>query len=77
MNSVERLKQYSRIEHEAPANIPSAKSMIAGGWPGKGEIMFEKLTISYPGRPAILKGIDLHIKSGKKVGIVGRTGAGS
>lgn len=51
-------------------NLPS-------GWPEKGEIDFQKLSIRYRnGLDLILKGITFKVRSGEKVGIVGRTGAG-
>lgn len=46
-------------------------------WPAKGEIHIENLTVKYaPHLPFALNGVDLHIKQGEKVGIVGRTGSG-
>ena len=43
----------------------------------EGDIVFDNYTMSYrPGLPRILDGLSLMIPAGKKVGIVGRTGAG-
>ncbi len=42
----------------------------------KGEIKFESVDFSYGGSRAILKGLNLNIKAGEKVGLVGRSGAG-
>ena len=45
-------------------------------WP-KGEITFEGVKLRYrPELPLVLKGLDIHIPSGSKVGVVGRTGTG-
>ncbi len=42
----------------------------------KGDIAFEKVSFSYDGKREILKGIDLIVKAGDTVGIVGGTGNG-
>ncbi len=44
----------------------------------KGDIHFEDVEFAYPGRADVdvLKGINLHIKSGSKVALVGASGAG-
>ncbi len=42
----------------------------------KGEIRFENVTFSYPGRDPVLKNFDLTITAGSSLGIVGATGAG-
>ncbi len=41
-----------------------------------GGVTFDEVRFSYPGRPEILKGIELHIKPGQRVGFVGSSGAG-
>lgn len=46
-------------------------------WPTKGNIHIQNLTVSYgPHLPLALRSISLHIQSGQRIGIVGRTGAG-
>lgn len=46
-------------------------------WPTKGAIDFDQLELRYrPGLDLVLKGLDWHIDSHEKVGVVGRTGAG-
>lgn len=44
----------------------------------EGDIQFENVRFAYPTRPEleILKGINLHIQKGQKVGLVGHSGAG-
>ena len=43
----------------------------------KGKVSFENFSVKYrPNLPNVLKNIDLQIKGGEKLGIVGRTGAG-
>ena len=41
-----------------------------------GNITFEDFTYAYANKIPILKGINLDFKSGEKIGIIGRTGAG-
>ena len=46
-------------------------------WPSTGDLSIQNLSVRYRrGLPYVLKDINLDIKSGSKVGIVGRTGAG-
>ena len=75
MNAVKRLLYYTdNIEQER--EIEENKS-ISEKWPQRGEIEFSGVKMSHrPGLPLALKGMDLKIKQGEHVGIVGRTGAG-
>jgi len=46
-------------------------------WPASGDLRVEKLSSRYsPDGPKVLHDISFHIKSGERVGIVGRTGSG-
>ena len=42
----------------------------------KGEIDFEHVSFAYDPQKPLMKDIDLHVKSGSKVAVVGKTGAG-
>ena len=46
--------------------------------PARGEVAFEQVSFSYPGRPDLpaLRGFDLHVKPGERVALVGPSGAG-
>ncbi len=59
------------LPHALP-DAPQARPLLltAGG------VTFDSVRFSYPGRPEILKGVDLHIKPGERVGLVGSSGAG-
>lgn len=51
--------------------------VIPHDWPSKGEIEFRNVTIRYdPEGPDILSDINLKLRSGERVAIVGRTGSG-
>lgn len=74
MNSVERLRYYgTQLEEEAPLHTIEVRP----SWPEKGEIVFENVEMRYrDGLPLVLKGLDMHVRGGERIGIVGRTGAG-
>lgn len=74
MNSVERLRYYgTQLEEEAPVHTID----VAPSWPDKGEIVFDNVEMRYrDGLPLVLKGLDMHVRGGERIGIVGRTGAG-
>jgi ATP-binding cassette subfamily B protein len=59
------------LPHALP-DAPQARPLLltAGG------VSFDEVRFSYPGRPEILKGVNLHIKPGQRVGLVGSSGAG-
>jgi ATP-binding cassette subfamily C (CFTR/MRP) protein 1 len=76
MVAVERVEQYSNIQSEADRKTPT-DSLVPVNWPEKGEIQFIGSKLRYrQALPLVLKGLDIHIPAGAKVGIVGRTGAG-
>ncbi|XP_014278688.1 multidrug resistance-associated protein 1 [Halyomorpha halys] len=73
--AVERIEEYSNISQEAPWNLTT--STVTAEWPQEGKVEFVDYTVRYrEGLDLVLKGIDLSIKGGEKIGIVGRTGAG-
>ncbi|KAJ7034289.1 P-loop containing nucleoside triphosphate hydrolase protein [Mycena alexandri] len=73
-NSLERIQQYIDIEQEKK---PTEAGTPPAHWPSSGELIVEKLSASYsPDGPKVLRDISFHVKSGERVGIVGRTGSG-
>ncbi|KAF7352122.1 ATP-binding cassette transporter [Mycena venus] len=73
-NSLERIQQYIHIEQEPKA---TEAGKPPAHWPSSGELVVEKLSARYsPGGPKVLRDISFRIKSGERVGIVGRTGSG-
>jgi len=46
-------------------------------WPERGELEFKNVSLRYrEGLETVLDGLSFKVRSGEKVGIVGRTGAG-
>lgn len=76
MNSVERVVHYARnIDQEPAHSIPERAP--AAPWPSAGALEIKDVVFKYrPELPAVLKGINLSIRAGEKIGFVGRTGAG-
>ncbi|KZO97808.1 hypothetical protein CALVIDRAFT_513006 [Calocera viscosa TUFC12733] len=73
--SIERLEQYATLQPEAPYELP--EKTPAPSWPGEGHVQFAHYSTSYrKGGNLVLKDVELDIKPGEKIGIVGRTGAG-
>lgn len=73
--SVERILSYSEVESEAPYTVAEDQQPPAE-WPQHGEIQLKGYSTRYrPSLPLVLKKLDLTIKSGEKIGVVGRTGA--
>ncbi|NXP07635.1 MRP3 protein, partial [Thinocorus orbignyianus] len=73
--AVERIKEYSETETEAPWIIEGKSP--PEDWPSRGELEFVNYSVRYrKGLDLVLKGLNLHIHGGEKIGIVGRTGAG-
>lgn len=74
MNATERIHYYgTQLEEEPPLKLAEVRP----SWPEKGEIVFDNVQMRYrEGLPLVLKGLDMHVKGGERIGVVGRTGAG-
>ncbi len=59
------------IPHELP-DRPGAQPLR----PGRGEVAFQDVRFAYPARDAVLRGFNLDIAPGQRVGLVGYSGAG-
>ncbi|MCQ4160582.1 ABC transporter ATP-binding protein/permease [Roseomonas sp. GC11] len=77
---VEFTQQMARLEEALAALLPPHALADAPGAvalrPGAGELRLEGLFFSYPGRGAVLEGVDLVVPPGQKLGVVGASGAG-
>ncbi|XP_063700314.1 ATP-binding cassette sub-family C member 4-like [Culicoides brevitarsis] len=72
--SVERILEYKTIAKEKE---PEKAVEVAKDWPTKGSIEFRKVSYRYHEEgELVLKDLEFEVKSGEKIGIVGRTGAG-
>uniref|UniRef100_H3G9K9 Uncharacterized protein n=1 Tax=Phytophthora ramorum TaxID=164328 RepID=H3G9K9_PHYRM len=75
MTSVERILHFREIPQEQDA-IDSL-AIDSSLWPSQGTITFDNLQLKYrPELPLVLRGVNMEIAGGEKVGICGRTGAG-
>ncbi|KDO25419.1 hypothetical protein SPRG_09361 [Saprolegnia parasitica CBS 223.65] len=64
----------SILSRKRPGNISGATS---SAWPASGSLKFDNVSFRYkPNDPLVLKDLNFDIRSGEKIGIVGRTGAG-
>ena len=74
MNSTERIYYYgTELEEEAPLHLAE----VPVSWPDKGEIIFDDVQMQYrEGLPLVLKGLNMIVAGGERIGVVGRTGAG-
>ncbi|RLN91298.1 hypothetical protein BBJ28_00024128, partial [Nothophytophthora sp. Chile5] len=74
MTSVERLLHFREIpveEEDGSACLPVDMSE----WPSQGAITFDNLCLKYrPELPLVLRGVNMSVAGGEKVGICGRTG---
>ncbi len=58
-----------------PRNVvdaPEAKPLEVS----RGEVKFERVDFSYGGKSPVIRGLDLTVRPGEKIGLIGRSGAG-
>ncbi|KAL1964629.1 hypothetical protein VTN77DRAFT_6803 [Rasamsonia byssochlamydoides] len=74
MNATERVHYYgTQLEEEAPLHL----GKVEPNWPQEGRIEFTDVQMRYrAGLPLVLRGLNMDIRGGERIGIVGRTGAG-
>ncbi|KAH9480738.1 ATP-binding cassette transporter abc4 [Psilocybe cubensis] len=73
-NSLERIQGFIDIEHEPK---PTEDGKPPAAWPTSGDLRVENLSARYSQTgPKVLHDLSFHIKSGERIGIVGRTGSG-
>jgi ATP-binding cassette, subfamily B, bacterial len=71
------LQQVTRL-YKLVSTVPSLEEHPSPVKQGlvKGELSFDNVHFSYPGRTSLLKGITLHIRQGERIAIVGTSGNG-
>ncbi|KAH7100034.1 ATP-binding cassette transporter [Auriculariales sp. MPI-PUGE-AT-0066] len=73
-NSLERLQQYITIEQEPQ---PTEEGRPPAYWPSSGDLLVDRLNAQYSvDGPLALENITFQLKSGERIGVVGRTGSG-
>lgn len=73
--SVERILEYSNTPSEADWH--EGTTHPSSDWPSEGAVEFKDFGLRYrQNLELVLKNVNLDVKSGEKIGIVGRTGAG-
>ncbi|XP_078692715.1 multidrug resistance-associated protein 1-like isoform X6 [Branchiostoma floridae x Branchiostoma belcheri] len=73
--AVERIKEYAETPTEADWVVDDHRP--PDNWPSEGKVNFNAYQTRYrEGLDLVIKGIDVSIRGGEKIGIVGRTGAG-
>jgi len=75
MTSVERLQFYCDLPAEK--NYHGEAAGLTESWPSAGSLEFKNVSLKYAEHlPLVLKNVSFKIKSGTRVGLVGRTGSG-
>ena len=75
--SLESCEAYTHIVQEAPLIYKNDKKLKEKNYPQTGKIEFRNFSVKYrPDTKIILKNLTFTIKSGEKIGVVGRTGSG-
>lgn len=75
MNAFQRLIHYREFLPNEGSRV--VEGSVGASWPLDGSIHVTDAVMRYrPGLPMALKGLNLRVESGQKIGVVGRTGAG-
>ncbi|KAL8856229.1 MAG: hypothetical protein Q9178_007146 [Gyalolechia marmorata] len=74
IGAVARVRNFT--SSVASENGPLEKGPPPADWPAQGAIQFHDVDASYDGAHNVLKGLNLSIQAGEKIGICGRTGSG-
>ncbi|EJD52269.1 P-loop containing nucleoside triphosphate hydrolase protein, partial [Auricularia subglabra TFB-10046 SS5] len=73
-NSLERIQQFIDIEQEPK---PTEAGKPPAYWPASGHLRVEHLEAKYStDGPLVLRDVNFELKSGERIGVVGRTGSG-
>ena len=61
---------------DAPVSIRQAQGAVPLPLPARGEISFEDVSFGYDPAQPVLRGLNLHVKAGERVALLGSSGAG-
>ncbi|KAJ2105327.1 Multidrug resistance-associated protein 1 [Coemansia sp. RSA 922] len=74
-NEIGTFRQFSDLDPEAPYIVEDCR--VPSEWPHSGNVEFKNLSVKYGAdQDYALKNLNITIRPGEKIGIVGRTGAG-
>ncbi|KDQ20377.1 hypothetical protein BOTBODRAFT_100859, partial [Botryobasidium botryosum FD-172 SS1] len=72
--SLERIHEYINIEQESKGSVTRDPPAY---WPSSGSLVVEGLSARYSAEgPDVLQNISFEVRSGERIGVVGRTGCG-
>lgn len=74
LGAISRLRAFE--QEVQPEEKPGMANLAPVSWPASGAVEFKNFSASYNTSSLALKGINLSIAAGTKVGVVGRTGSG-
>ena len=75
MTSVERVISYANLDSEPGYSVQKKPPR---DWPVEGRIEVKDVSlVYYSGGPSVLRDVNVSLAAGEKVGIAGRTGAGT
>jgi ABC-type multidrug transport system fused ATPase/permease subunit len=76
LQKIQFQRQQEERQKQEQQQLTTGVSESTVYWPRSGEIELRNVWMQYRDNPPVLKGLAAHIKSGERIGVCGRTGAG-